>query len=95
MEIANLKVYNDNMRKSLLDWLNSDSRHCDILVRSDDAETIKYSGTLSQSQVEHIVFLIQDNYSGKDIKDQIIEYEVQSLSPTVTSQIGDPEFLEE
>lgn len=76
-------------------WLNSDSRHCDILVRSDDAETIKYSGTLSQSQVEHIVFLIQDNYSGKDIKDQIIEYEVQNLSPTVTSQIGDPEFLEE
>lgn len=54
-----------------------------------------YSGTLSQSQVEHIVFLIQDNYSGKDIKDQIIEYEVQNLSPTVTSQIGDPEFLEE
>lgn len=43
----------------------------------------------------HIVFLIQDNYSGKDIKDQIIEYEVQNLSPTVTSQIGDPEFLEE
>lgn len=56
---------------------------------------IEYSGTLSQSQVEHIVFLIQDNYSGKDIKDQIIEYEVQNLSPTVTSQIGDPEFLEE
>lgn len=124
MEIANLKVYNDNMRKSLLDkayflsfvdsdtfidfrcadgsllkhihdWLNSDSRHCDILVRSDDAETIKYSGTLSQSQVEHIVFLIQDNYSAKDIKDQIIEYGVQNLSPTVTPQIGDPEFLEE
>ena len=68
---------------------------CDILVRSDDAETIKYSGTLSQSQVEHIVFLIQDNYSAKDIKDQIIEYEVQNLSPTVTPQIGDPEFLEE
>lgn len=41
------------------------------------------------------MFLIQDNYSGKDIKDQIIEYEVQNLSPTVTSQIGDPEFLEE
>ena len=68
---------------------------CDILVRSDDAETIKYSGTLSQSQVEHIVFLIQDNYSAKDIKDQIIEYGVQNLSPTVTPQIGDPEFLEE
>lgn len=61
----------------------------------DDAETIKYSGTLSQSQVEHIVFLIQDNYSAKDIKDQIIEYGVQNLSPTVTPQIGDPEFLEE
>lgn len=56
---------------------------------------IEYSGTLSQSQVEHIVFLIQDNYSAKDIKDQIIEYEVQNLSPTVTPQIGDPEFLEE
>ena len=50
---------------------------------------------MSQSQVEHIVFLIQDNYSAKDIKDQIIEYEVQNLSPTVTPQIEDPEFLEE
>lgn len=44
---------------------------------------------------EQIVFLIQDNYSAKDIKDQIIEYGVQNLSPTVTPQIGDPEFLEE
>ena len=101
------QVFNENFRyiaiRDLTPWksidrmsdINDVSRHCDILVRSDDAETIKYSGTLSQSQVEHIVFLIQDNYSGKDIKDQIIEYEVQSLSPTVTSQIGDPEFLEE
>lgn len=70
MEIANLKVYNDNMRKSLL----------------DKAYFLSFVD---------IVFLIQDNYSGKDIKDQIIEYEVQNLSPTVTSQIGDPEFLEE
>lgn len=85
----------EEVNSSNKNWLNSDSRHCDILVRSDDAETIKYSGTLSQSQVEHIVFLIQDNYSAKDIKDQIIEYEVQNLSPTVTPQIGDPEFLEE
>lgn len=89
------KVPNNEVNSSNKNWLNSDSRHCDILVRSDDAETIKYSGTLSQSQVEHIVFLIQDNYSAKDIKDQIIEYEVQNLSPTVTPQIGDPEFLEE
>lgn len=85
----------EEVNSSNKNWLNSDSRHCDILVRSDDAETIKYSGTLSQSQVEHIVFLIQDNYSAKDIKDQIIEYGVQNLSPTVTPQIGDPEFLEE
>lgn len=87
--------YTEEVNSSNKNWLNSDSRHCDILVRSDDAETIKYSGTLSQSQVEHIVFLIQDNYSAKDIKDQIIEYGVQNLSPTVTPQIGDPEFLEE
>lgn len=101
------QVFNENFRyiairdltprKSIdrMSDINDVSRHCDILVRSDDAETIKYSGTLSQSQVEHIVFLIQDNYSAKDIKDQIIEYGVQNLSPTVTPQIGDPEFLEE
>ena len=96
MKVVQVNVdYTEEVNSSNKNWLNSDSRHCDILVRSDDAETIKYSGTLSQSQVEHIVFLIQDNYSAKDIKDQIIEYGVQNLSPTVTPQIGDPEFLEE
>lgn len=95
MKVVQVNVdYTEEVNSSNKNWLNSDSRHCDILVRSDDAETIKYSGTLSQSQVEHIVFLIQDNYSAKDIKDQIIEYEVQNLSPTVTPRIGDPEFLE-
>lgn len=143
MEIANLKVYNDNMRKSLLDkayflsFVDSDTfidfgcadgsllKHihemfpdkkligydifpemlqvaeknlegCNVSLYNNFENVISLkldNATLILSSVIHD--LIQDNYSAKDIKDQIIEYGVQNLSPTVTPQIGDPEFLEE
>lgn len=149
MEIANLKVYNDNMRKSLLDkayflsFVDSDTfidfgcadgsllKHihemfpdkkligydispemlqvaeknlegCNVSLYNNFENVISLkldNATLILSSVIHEVYsygdLIQDNYSAKDIKDQIIEYGVQNLSPTVTPQIGDPEFLEE
>lgn len=69
MKVVQVNVdYTEEVNSSNKNWLNSDSRHCDILVRSDDAETIKYSGTLSQSQVEHIVFLIQEIILEKILK---------------------------
>lgn len=45
MKVVQVNVdYTEEVNSSNKNWLNSDSRHCDILVRSDDAETIKYSG---------------------------------------------------
>lgn len=76
MEIANLKVYNDNMRKSLL----------------DKAETVKYTGVLDQSQLEHVIIFIQDGRSSSDIKDLIEHYENENAK--VDDLIGDPIFIE-
>ena len=42
MKVVQVNVdYTEEVNSSNKNWLNSDSRHCDILVRSDDAEDRK------------------------------------------------------
>lgn len=72
--------------------LNQSDRFCDILVRDDKAETVKYTGVLDQSQLEHVIIFIQDGRSSSDIKDLIEHYENENAK--VDDLIGDPIFIE-
>lgn len=62
------------------------------LVRDDKAETVKYTGVLDQSQLEHVIIFIQDGRSSSDIKDLIEHYENENAK--VDDLIGDPIFIE-
>lgn len=96
MKVVQVNVdYTEEVNSGNKNWINSDARQCDILVRSDDVETVKYSGYLSQSQVEHIIFLIQDNHSDETIRNQIGDYVTQNLFFDSEPLPGDPEFLED
>lgn len=79
MKVVQVNVdYSYEVNSSNDEWLNHDDRHCDILVRDDEAETVKYSGHLDQRQLEHVITLIKKGSSSVDIKDLIKHYETEN-----------------
>lgn len=84
--------YSKEINSCNKEWLNQSDRLCDILVRDDKAETVKYTGVLDQSQLEHVIIFIQDGRSSSDIKDLIKHYENENAK--VDDLIGDPIFIE-
>lgn len=94
MKIVQVNVdYSYEVNSSNNEWLNYEDRHCDILVRDDEAETIKYSGRLDQHQLEHIVALIKKGSSAEDIQGLIKHYETENSK--VDHLVGDPEFMQD
>ena len=93
MKIVQVNIdYSYEVNSSNEEWLNHDDRHCDILVRDDEAETIKYSGCLDQHQLEHVIVLIKKGSSVEDIQDLIKHYETENLK--VDHLVGDPKFMQ-
>lgn len=94
MKVVQVNVdYTEEVNSCNKEWLNQSDRFCDILVRDDKAETVKYTGVLDQSQLEHVIIFIQDGRSSSDIKDLIEHYENENAK--VDDLIGDPIFIEE
>lgn len=94
MKIVEVNVdYSYEVNSSNKEWINHDDRHCDILVRGDEAEAVKYTGRLNQSQIEHVIIFIQDNRSSSDIKDLIKHYENENAKED--HLLGDPIFVKE
>lgn len=50
MKVVQVNVdYSKEVNSCNKEWLNQSDRFCDILVRDDKAETVKYTGVLDQS----------------------------------------------
>lgn len=94
MKVVQVNVdYSYEVNSSNNEWLNHDDRHCDILVRDDEAETVKYSGHLDQRQLEHVITLIKKGSSSVDIKDLIKHYETENSK--IDHLVGDIEFIQD
>lgn len=94
MKVVQVNVdYSYEVNSSNDEWLNHDDRHCDILVRDDEAETVKYSGHLDQRQLEHVITLIKKGSSSVDIKDLIKHYETENSK--IDHLVGDIEFIQD
>lgn len=94
MKIVQVNIdYSYEVNSSNEEWLNHEDRHCDILVRDDDAEIIKYSGRLDQHQLEHVIAYIKGNQSSSDIKDLIKHYENENIKEG--HLLGDIIFMKE
>lgn len=81
--------YTDEINSPNKEWINREDRNCDIIVRDDNHRLIKYSGYLTTKQIEHIIFLIQENFSELDIKTFIKDYEDQNFSLLKEPILGD------
>lgn len=80
--------YTDEFNSGNKNWYNKTARKTSIKCGE-----VRYFGILTQSQVEHVIALIQDNSSSSIISEIITNYGKENFEYNNQKLLGDEYFL--